>query len=108
MSSVPESGRSPGGGHSNPLQSSCLENSMGKGARLAVVCRVARSWTRLNQLSMHAYIYFSVLDHFFFWLPKIYCPYLFFFFLETYYFKNLILGRPCITDFIYGRNGSVK
>ena len=66
MSSVPESGRSPGGGHSNPLQSSCLENSMGKGAWLAVVCRVARSWTRLNQLSMHACIYFSVLDHFFF------------------------------------------
>ena len=30
--SVPESGRSPGGGHGNPLQYSCLENSMNRGA----------------------------------------------------------------------------
>ena len=32
MGSVPESGRSPGGGHGNPLQYSCLENFMGRGA----------------------------------------------------------------------------
>ena len=30
--SVPGSGRSPGGGHGNPLQCSCLENSMDRGA----------------------------------------------------------------------------
>ena len=30
--SIPESGRSPGGGHSNPLQYSCLENAMDRGA----------------------------------------------------------------------------
>ena len=30
--SVPGSGRSPGGGHGNPLQYSCLENPMDKGA----------------------------------------------------------------------------
>ena len=29
---IPESGRSPGGGHGNPLQYSCLENPMDKGA----------------------------------------------------------------------------
>ena len=29
---VPGSGRSPGGGHSNPLQDSCLENPVGRGA----------------------------------------------------------------------------
>ena len=29
---IPESGRSPGGGHGNPLQCSCLENPMDKGA----------------------------------------------------------------------------
>ena len=29
---IPGSGRSPGGGHGNPLQSSCLENPMDKGA----------------------------------------------------------------------------
>ena len=32
---IPESGRSPGGGHGNPLQYSCLENPMGRGAWLA-------------------------------------------------------------------------
>ena len=30
--SVPGSGRSPGGGHGNPLQYSCLENPMDRGA----------------------------------------------------------------------------
>ena len=32
VGSIPESGRSPGGGNGNPLQYSCLENSMDKGA----------------------------------------------------------------------------
>ena len=32
MGSIPVSGRSPGGGHSNPLQYSCLENPMDRGA----------------------------------------------------------------------------
>ena len=31
--SIPGSGRSPGGGHGNPLQNSCLENPMDRGAR---------------------------------------------------------------------------
>ena len=30
MSSIPGSGRSPGGGHGNPLQYSCLENLYGQ------------------------------------------------------------------------------
>ena len=30
--SIPGSGRSPGGGRGNPLQCSCLENPMGRGA----------------------------------------------------------------------------
>ena len=36
-SSVPELGRSPGGGHGNPLQYSCLENPMDRGAWWATV-----------------------------------------------------------------------
>ena len=39
--SIPGSGRSPGEGHSNPLQYSCLENPMDKGAWQATVHRVA-------------------------------------------------------------------
>ena len=43
-----------GGGHSNPLQYSCLENPMDKGAWWAMVPRVAKSQTQLNNLAcMH-------------------------------------------------------
>ena len=42
------SGRSPGGGHGNPLQYSCLENPMDRGAWWAMVHRVAKSQTRLS------------------------------------------------------------
>ena len=38
-------GRSPGGGHGNPLQYSCLENPMDKGAWQATVHRVAKNGT---------------------------------------------------------------
>ena len=40
---IPESGRSPGGGHGNPLQYSCLENPMDRGAWQAIVHRVPKS-----------------------------------------------------------------
>ena len=42
---IPGSGRSPGGGHGNPLQDSCLENPMGRGAWWATVHGVAESDT---------------------------------------------------------------
>ena len=41
--SIPGSGRSPGGGHGNPLQYSCLENPMDRGTLWATVHRVAGS-----------------------------------------------------------------
>ena len=43
MGSIPRLGRSPGGGHGNPLQYSCLENPMDRGAWQATVHRVADS-----------------------------------------------------------------
>ena len=46
-------GRSPRGGHGNPLQNSCLENPMARGAWWAIVHRVAQSQTQLKQLNMH-------------------------------------------------------
>jgi len=39
VGSIPRSGRSPGEGNGNPLQSSCLENPMDRGARWATVGR---------------------------------------------------------------------
>ena len=41
----PELGRSPGEGNGNPLQSSCLENSMDREAWQATVHVVSKSWT---------------------------------------------------------------
>ena len=57
VSLIPGSGRSPGEGHGNPLQYSCLENPLDRGAWQATVHRVAKSWTRLKQLSMKASFY---------------------------------------------------
>ena len=54
LGSVPGWGRSPGGGHGNPLQSSCLENPMDRGARRAAAHRVAKSWTRVGAEAQHA------------------------------------------------------
>ena len=46
MGSIPGLGRSPGGGHGNPFQYSCLENPMDKGAWQATVHGVAKNWTQ--------------------------------------------------------------
>ena len=43
MGSIPGLGRSPGGRHGNPLQHSCLENLMDRGAWWATVHRVTES-----------------------------------------------------------------
>ena len=55
MGLIFELGRFPGGGNGNPLQYSCLENPMDRGAWQATVHRVANSQTRLKQLSSHRY-----------------------------------------------------
>ena len=46
---IPGLGRSPGGGHGNPLQYSCLENPMDRGAWWATVHGVMKSHTRLDR-----------------------------------------------------------
>ena len=45
VGSISESGRSPGGGHSNPLQSSCLDNPTDRGGWWVTLHGVAKSWT---------------------------------------------------------------
>ena len=46
--SIPGLGRSPVEGNGYPLQYSCLENSMDRGAWQSTVHGVAKSWTRLS------------------------------------------------------------
>ena len=52
---IPRLGRSPGGEHGDPLQYSCLENPLDRGAWWAMVPRVAQGKTKVKQLSMHTY-----------------------------------------------------
>ena len=62
MGSIPGSRRSPRGERGNPLQYSCLENPMDRGAWQATVDRVAKSWSCLKRLSTHAQKV-GLLDH---------------------------------------------
>ena len=48
VSLIPGLGRLPGGGHGNPLQYSCLENPIDRGAWRATVYEVTKSWTQLS------------------------------------------------------------
>ena len=54
-------GKIPGGGHGDPLQYSCLENPMGRGAWWATVHRVAKSRSQLTRLSRQTRSAFSYL-----------------------------------------------
>ena len=56
MGFIPGSGRSPGGGDGNPLQYPCLGNPMDRGAWRATVYRIAKSQTRLKQLSTPSWL----------------------------------------------------
>ena len=67
VGSVPESGRSAGGGHGNPLQYHCLENPMDRGAWWVTVHRVSKSQTRLKWLSTaHTFFltFFSIMVYY--------------------------------------------
>ena len=50
---IPGSGRSPVGGKGNPLQYSCLENPMDRGAWQTIVHRIAKSQRQMKRLSIH-------------------------------------------------------
>ena len=45
--SIPGLGRSPGEGHGNPCQYSCMKNPMDRGSWQVRVHRVAKNWTRM-------------------------------------------------------------
>ena len=72
--SVPGLGRCPGGGNGNPLQYSCLENPMDRGALHTTVHGVAKSQTRLKQLSTHACSQANRWQHIRYLFGTIKCP----------------------------------
>ena len=63
---IPGSGRSLGGGNGNPLQYSCLGNTMNRGAWKATVLGVAKSQTQLKnlaQLSLFCLVFKLINNH---------------------------------------------
>ena len=58
--SIPGSGRSPAEGNGNPLQYSCLENSMDRGVWRSTVHGVAKSWTQLSACT-HTHTHLHIL-----------------------------------------------
>ena len=58
--SIPGSGKSPGGGNGNPLQYSCLENSMDRGDWRATVQGVTEHWTRLSNWALFKFIRLTI------------------------------------------------
>ena len=61
---TPGTGRSPGGGHGNPLKYSCLENPMDREAWQATVLRVTKNQTRLKPLSAYTSKYLITVSYF--------------------------------------------
>ena len=57
---IPGSGRSPGGGHGNPLHYSCLENPTDRGAWRATVHGASKSWTQLSDKTAFTAIIYKV------------------------------------------------
>ena len=68
--SIPGLGRSPGGGHDNPLQYSCLQNPIDRGTWRVTVHMVTKSQTWWKRLSMHAWLLWTLLCARQFWRMK--------------------------------------
>ena len=56
LGSIPGLGRSPGEGNDNPLQCSCLDNPMDRGAWKSTVHGVKKNWTRLSKATKHTHL----------------------------------------------------
>ena len=59
---IPGLGKSPEGGHSSPLQYSCLENSMDRGTWWAIVHGITKSQTGLSNYHFHFHSLFSIIN----------------------------------------------
>ena len=63
LGSIPGLGRSPGGGHGNPLQYSCLENPLGQRCLAGYSPRCGKESDMTEQLSMHSCVHTRMHTH---------------------------------------------
>ena len=89
-------GRSSGGGHGNPLQHSCMENPIDKGAWCSTVCRAAESGTTEVTEHVHTHVYVTTFPRFHFVL----CSSLFVFSLAVWKVYIFVLVVVFILLFI--------
>ena len=99
LGSSPGLGRSPGGGHGNPLQDSCLENPQGQRSLAGCSPWDHREWDTTEQLSMHmntgVYVTFWIhVFAFFRYIPRSgingsYANFLFWLFFFFFFFEEL-------------------
>ena len=87
MGSIPGSERSHGGGQGNPLQYSCLEKLLDRGAWWTTVHRVTKSQTQLSNLVyMHTYISIYI----YIYIMNIYILFSYFSIIICHYILNII------------------
>ena len=96
VGSIPGLGRPPGGGHGNPLQYSCLENSMDRGAWRTMVHRVVYNWSDLVHTHTHTHTDIVI---------RLSCDHGLFFFL-IYFNWRLITLQYCIGFAIHQHNSA--
>ena len=70
LGSVPGLGRSPGGGHGNPLQYSCLENPMDRGAWQATVHWITELEMTEQLSTAHIHLYKQLIHRILLYSPK--------------------------------------
>ena len=92
LHSISGLGRSPEGGNGNPVQYSCPENPMDRGAWLATVYGVSKSRTRLRQLSTEGIVIFSLMINSFFNSIK-----LTFFSVYCWYMETQLVFYPALS-----------
>ena len=97
MGSIPGSGRSPGEGNGSPLQYSCLENPMDRGAWWAAARGFAKSQTRLSDLACIRAVCPDCWDSSCVYILS-WCGYCFLNYLLIYSFLA-VLGLCCLTGF---------
>ena len=88
---IPGSGRASGEGNGNPLQYSCLENPMDRGAWKATVHGVAKSWTQLSDFTSLSLLQKSMLIRF----------------LHTFFWSTMYTSLPIIYHFCFIKRASL-
>ena len=94
--SIPGSGRSPGGDHGNPLQCSCLENPMDKGAWWTTIQSIPKSWTQWKRFNMQTHTMKFIYSNLYLYMIIFSCN-----LLSQMHFNNFVFLYPICSSPIF-------